>query len=240
MIKNNQNNIYFKKRGFIIFKNLVKKETCKNLLKKLESFNKFNQAKTNKDAVFEKVNKYNVIKYFKNIDNYIIDFKQLYTNTILNIASNLIKDDAYFLNMGLHNKPPGSLVGTPPHQDNFYWCRKPSNALTAYVALTDQSVKNGGIGYLPCSHLGKIHKHHKSEIKAFSSYIKLNKSKNKNFIFPKLKSGDVIFHHCKLIHVSAGNITKKTKRTSLAITIYGKNTKLDKACKKKYLKNFIK
>ena len=77
--------------------------------------------------------------------------------------------------MGLHNKPPGSSVGTPPHQDNFYWCRKPSNALTAYVALTDQSFKNGGIGYLPGSHLGKIHKHYKSQIKAFSSYIKLNK-----------------------------------------------------------------
>ena len=240
MIQNRNYKIIFDKNGFIVLRNLISKKICKDALKELKNFKNFSQPKKNKDIVFEKVKNLNEIKYFKNVDNYLLKFKKFYTNKILNIASNLIAQNVYFLNMGLHNKPPGSIKGTPPHQDNFYWCRKPSDALTAYIALTDQSLKNGGIGYLPKSHLGKIRNHYKSKIKAFSSYIKKEEIEKNNYVFPKLKIGDVVFHHCKLIHISAGNNSKKKQRKSLAITIYGSNTKLDKLNQKKYLKNINK
>lgn len=240
MAQNKKYKILFNKDGFIVFRNLISKKICKEAIQELKRFKNFSQPRKNKEIVFDKVKNLNEIKYFKNIDNYIFDFKKFYSNKILNIASNLISQNVYFLNMGLHNKPPGSLKGTPPHQDNFYWCRKPSDALTAYIALTEQSFNNGGIGYLPKSHLGKIHQHYKSKIKAFSSFIKKEKIKNNNYIFPKLKIGDVVFHHCKLIHISAGNNSKKMQRKSLAITIYGSNTKLDKLKQKRYLKNINK
>ncbi len=231
---------FFTKYGFVVLKNFIPPNICDDALKKFNIFNKFLTVKKNKEIVIEKIKGKNSIKYFKNIDYYIGDFKRFYSNKILDLASNLISNQVYYLNMGLHNKPPGSIEGTPPHQDNFYWCRKPSDALTAYVALTEQSYENGGIGYLKKSHLSKLHTHHKSKVKAFSSYIKLNKKYYNDFFFPKLSIGDVVFHHCKTIHISAPNKTLDKNRTSLAITIYGNNTKLDKLKQKKYLSNFNK
>jgi len=222
----------FNKEGFIIIPKLVKKKSCSLLIKRLNEFKNYKNALKNKDAVFEKKK----IKYFKNVNFYINDFNILFSESILSISSKLIKDRTYYLNMGLHNKIPGKLE-TPPHQDNFYWCRKPNNALTAYVALNKQNKKTGAIGYLLKSHKGKTYPHKKSTVKAFSSYIDFKDKKKKNYFFPKLNPGDVIFHHCNSVHVSSQNNSKNYERKSVAITIYGENTKLDLGMKKKYLKN---
>ena len=222
----------FNKEGFLIIPKLVKKKNCSLLIKKLKSFKDFKGAIKNKDLIFEKKK----IKYFKNINFYINEFNILLNNSILEISSKLIEDKSYFLNMGLHNKIPGKIT-TPPHQDNFYWCRKPSKALTAYVALNRQTQKTGVIGYFPKSHIGKLFPHKKSRIKAFSSYIKSFTEGKKNLFFPSLNPGDVVFHHCNTVHASSKNTSKNYERKSLAITIYGENTKLDNKMKKKYSRN---
>ena len=69
------------------------------------------------------------------------NLRETFNNKILNIASLLLNDIAYFSSMDYHNKAPGGQA-TPPHQDNFYWCRKPKSALTAYIALNNHSPKN--------------------------------------------------------------------------------------------------
>ena len=222
----------FKKEGFLIAPKLIKKKNCSLLIKKLKSFKNYKEALKNKDLVFEK----NKIKYFKNINFYINEFNTLLNNSILETSSKLINDKSYFLNIGLHNKIPGK-TATPPHQDNFYWCRKPNKALTAYVALNRQTKKTGVIGYLPKSHVGKLYPHKKSRIKAFSSYIESLEGAKKNFVFPNLHPGDVVFHHCNTVHASSKNKSKQYERKSIAITIYGENTKLDTKMKKKYLRN---
>ena len=140
--------------------------------------------------------------------------------------------------MNYHNKIPGSSA-TPPHQDNFYWCRKPKKALTAYIALNPQSSKNGGISYFLKSHKFKTFNHKSSNVIAFSSYIDdkiLNKGK---FFTPVLSSGDVVFHHCNIIHKAARNKHFSKERKALALAIYSYKSKLDKKLQKKYSKNQI-
>ena len=62
---------------------------------------------------------------------------------------------------------------TPAHQDNFYWSRKPANALTAYVALTKQSKKNGVISYLLGSHKHGVLKHKKVILEVLVVLLKI-------------------------------------------------------------------
>ena len=79
-------------------------------------------------------------------------------------AKELLNENVYVVNVGLHSKTGKNSTPTPAHQDNFYWSRKPANALTAYVALTKQSKKNGVISYLLGSHKHGVLKHKKSNI----------------------------------------------------------------------------
>jgi phytanoyl-CoA hydroxylase len=227
---------FFKKNGYVILKKIVSKKTCKLCIESLKNYKNYDLAKKNKHAVFEKKNKKEYIKYFKKINLYIDEFNYLISSQILTISKELLGQNVYYYNMGLHNKLPQASYATPPHQDNFYWCRKPNVALTAYVALTDQSKSNGGIGYLAGSHKKKLHDHKKSNVAAFSSYIHDKKILNSTFDYPKLNIGDVVFHHSNVVHLAAPNSSATKDRKSAAITIYGDKTKLDLNIYKKYSK----
>ena len=135
--------------------------------------------------------------------------------------------------------PDSATHSTPPHQDNFYWSRKPANALTAYIAITKQTEKNGAICYLLGSHKQGVLQHKRSSVKAFSSYIDNPQITNKSFHSPKLQSGDVVFHHCNIVHKANSNQYSSVKhdRKSLAIVIYGVSALEDKKLRKKYLRN---
>lgn len=240
-MKNLQKKIEFKKKGYVIFRNVFDKETCKNCLNDIKNSNSlpFINAKRNGHAVFEKQGEKKYLKYFKKIHLYLDSFNNLLSSKVLNLAKYLLGQNVYYYNMGLHNKLPGNKLETPPHQDNFYWCRSPNEALTIYIALTNQSKKNGGIGYLTGSHKGVLYNHTKSKVAAFSSFIDDENIIKKQYEYPNLKSGDVVFHHCNIIHLAAGNLSKTKDKKSVAITIYGEKTKLDKKILKKYKKNLL-
>ena len=178
-------------------------------------------------------------KYIKDLDRHYPYFKKFLNSKILKVASNLLGEDCYFVNIGLHSKTSKGSTFTPPHQDNFYWSRKPANALTAYIAITKQTEKNGAICYLLGSHKQGVLKHKKSSVKGFSSYIDNPKITSKSFYFPKLESGDVVFHHCNIVHKANSNQYSSSKhdRKSLAIVIYGVSALEDKKLKSKYLRN---
>jgi len=226
----------FDRNGILVVKNLVPKNIIKDCLKDLKNFKKYNLAKSKKHIVFDRYKSHNYIKYFQYLNFYLNSFNVFLNSKILEISSQLLSDKTYFLNMNYHNKIPGGSE-TPPHQDNFYWCRKPKKALTAYIALNPQSYKNGGISYLLKSHKLKTFDHKSSNVKAFSSYIDDKFLKKKFFFTPVLSAGDVVFHHCNIIHKASRNNHTSKERKALALAIYAYNSKLDKEFLKKYSKN---
>ena len=230
--------IYFKNNGVIVFKNLFSKKLILNCLKELEKFNS-KKYKRNKDIIFDRSKKRkSYIRYFQYLNTYVKPFEQFLNDKIINLSSVLLGSNCYYSSMGYHNKIPGAKL-TPPHQDNFYWCRKPNYALTAYIALNDHSFKNGGIEYFLKSHKLKTLNHKSSKIKAFSSYIDEKNIPEFKIFRPILKAGDVIFHHCNIIHQAKENTHERLDRKALAIAIYSSKSKEDKKMKKKYLKNKI-
>ena len=226
---------FFKNNGVIVFRSLFSKNLINKCLIELEKFNS-KKHKKNKNIVFDISRKKKYIRYFQYLNVYVKSFEQFLNGKILNLSSILLNDTCYFSSMGYHNKVPGAKL-TPPHQDNFYWCRKPNKALTAYIALNDQSNTNGGIEYFLKSHKLKTFDHNSSKIKAFSSFIDEKKIPKLKIFKPVLKAGDVIFHHCNIIHKASQNDHKKKDRKALAIAIYSSKSKIDLSMKKKYLKN---
>ncbi len=231
MTKNITNN--FKKNGITIFR---KSFPIKLINRANKEFKKIASEKKKKHIIYDKNLK---IKYIKNLDYHYDFFKQFINSRILLIAKKLLNENVYVVNVGLHSKIGKDSSRTPAHQDNFYWSRKPSNALTAYIALTKQSKENGVISYLLGSHKMGVLKHKKSKEKGFSSFIGDDKILNKNFYSPILGPGDVIFHHCNTIH--RANPNKKTglkhSRKSIAMVIYGESALENKKMRKLYLNN---
>ncbi len=231
----NKKKIFFKNNGVVVFRSLFSKKLIRNCLQELDKFNK-KKTKKNTNIVIDTSHKKKYVRYFQYLNTHIRSFEQFLNNELLSLSSYLLNNKCYYSSMGYHNKTPGAKL-TPPHQDNFYWCRKPNKALTAYVALNSHSSKNGGIKYYLKSHKLKTFSHKSSKIKAFSSFIDEKKIPKLKIFRPKLKTGDVIFHHCNIIHSANGNMHKTRDRKALAISIYSLKSKIDPIMKKKYLKN---
>lgn len=228
----------FHNHGIQIFRNFISKKLIKlsNIeLKKIKN-SSFQKKK------FLVLDQNNHIKYIRDLDYHYPFFKNFINSKILNLAKKVLKEDCYIANIGLHSKIGKNSTFTPPHQDNFYWSRKPPRALTAYIALTKQEKKNGVISYCLGSHKKKLLPHKASTIKGFSSFIEDKNLKNLKFFSPNLNPGDMIFHHCNTIHKADPNTlsSDKNSRSSIAIVIYGVSAKEDSKLKKKYFKNIQK
>lgn len=231
----NKKRTYFNKNGVVVFKSLIPNSLIKKCLLDLRKFENRKYPKK-KNIVVDSSNKKKYIRYFQYLNLYIKSFDAFLNSQILYISSILLNDNSYYSSMNYHNKTPGS-EGTPPHQDNFYWCRKPNKALTAYIALNDQSNKNGGIEYFLGSHKLKTFDHLSSKVKGFSSFIDQKKIPNLPLLQPNLRMGDVIFHHCNIIHKAEKNNHKKLERKALALAIYSLKSRTDLKMMKRYLKN---
>tara|TARA_B100000965_G_C19352694_1_gene652518 strand:- start:37 stop:774 length:738 start_codon:yes stop_codon:yes gene_type:complete len=231
---------YFKKNGFVIFRNLLNKKILKKCLivSKNINFKKYNK---NKNVVFDSLNKNKkTVKYFQHIETFYPEFYKLQNTKILEIAKKLFKQDAFFCSMGLHNKAPGNGTPTPFHQDNFFNRKKPPYELTAYIPLEKQDKRNGSITYIKKSHKKGVLRHKPSKTKAFSATLKDNIVFNKNNIYKtKLNPGDVVFHHTNIIHGAERNNSKKLSRFSVSVSIVGVKAKTDKNLDKLY-KRFLK
>tara|TARA_Y100000591_G_C21782383_1_gene671839 strand:+ start:272 stop:979 length:708 start_codon:yes stop_codon:yes gene_type:complete len=223
----------FKKNGIAIQKKIFPLKLIKEAKNELK---KINLKKKNNHIVLDKNFK---IKYIKDLDFHYNFFKKFINSRLLLTAKELLNENVYVVNVGLHSKTGKDSTLTPAHQDNFYWSRKPANALTAYIALTKQSKKNGVISYLLGSHKKGVLKHKKSKIRGFSSFISDKNILKKKFFSPKLKPGDVVFHHCNTIHRANPNLLNgiKNSRKSIAIVIYGESALENKKMKILYLKN---
>lgn len=217
----------FNKNGVVIIKNLISKKTLKKCLLELNLKKDYKNAKRDGNIVFDKKGKKNKVKYLQHAQNYIPIFFELFNSEILDVAKKLLNQEVFYECMGIHNKAPKFGTETPFHQDNFYFCLSPSFALTAYIPLEKQNKKNGCLKYIKSSHKNGVLQHHLNNTKAFSSGLKKQKYDEKQIIYPNLNLGDVVFHHCNIIHGAEANYSIKN-RNAVAIKIVGKKAKTDK------------
>ena len=126
----------------------------------------------------------------------------------LSLAKQLNGDETEYVYDQIIMKPPHYPAETHWHQDAGYWKGKGSErAVTCWLALSQVWKENGGMQFIPGSHLGEIQEHekvyHRSEINgALETKVDAH-----NAFAVTLEPGDATFHHCRTLHFAGGNFT---------------------------------
>ncbi len=159
---------------------------------------------------------------------------------ILNIVKNLLTDKIKHFGAEVFAKPAKHGLQVPIHQDNFYWNVNNSNGLTVWIALDKSVKKNGAIFYYKKSHKLGLLNHKSSYAPGSSQKLKnLNILKGFKKTMPILNAGDILIHHCLVVHGSMRNLSDKD-RTGLTMRYIGKSSKIMRSSKLKYEKQLKK
>lgn len=117
----------------------------------------------------------------------------------------------------------GSL--TPPHQDNFYQCYEPPEAMRITIAMDASTPNNGPLICQKGSHLLGVLPHKPSEILGFSQVLIEVPDKTK---YPDvevcMEPGDICLHATNTVHYSQPNKTDRARR-QLAIECHSTRAK---------------
>jgi phytanoyl-CoA hydroxylase len=112
----------------------------------------------------------------------------------------------------------GSLTGW--HRDVRYWSFERDDLVSAWVALGDETVENGGLWFVPMSHKLPFTSDRFDDAKFFRSDLPENEALIHSAVSPALKAGDVVFFHCNTLHSAGKNLTDRVK-FSLVYTYRG-------------------
>ena len=239
-MKNSVNN--FNKNGFVILKNIIKKKEVQSLLKEIEIIKK-KAVKTKNKRYFhftsdQRINTIHNIQRFHKSKKLLSLSKNQRIHKFLKRA---LFQKIHARNFEFFLKPAKTGMASPPHQDNFFWNIADSKAANAWIALSDSNKRNGGIYYLKGSQKLGVVDHKPSQMKGTSQKVELRKIRKDNFkkIFPNLKVGDCLVHHCETIHGSYKNVSK-SDRVGIAISYKNRYSKINFLKKKEYEKKLDK
>ena len=133
------------------------------------------------------------------------------------------------------NKPPGTRHVTPPHQDNYYFCLKPAQVITVWLALDDVDAENGCLRYVAGSHREGYRPHARSQILGFSQGISdYGPGDFAREVAVSLKPGDAVAHHGMTIHRADANMSPVRHRRSFAMVFRGVSCERDEEAFERY------
>ncbi len=163
---------------------------------------------------------------------YFIDLSQ--SEKMLGLAEMLLGEAAEPQSQELFIKPPGMGTPTPPHQDGFYFCLKPNQALTLWLALDDMDSENGTLHYVAGSHKMGVLGHKASNVLGFSQGLtEADLAEYGREVACQMRRGDLLVHHSLTIHRAEGNPSARLRR-ALAMVYYAKSARRDEEAYKRY------
>lgn len=133
------------------------------------------------------------------------------------------------------NKPPGTSHPTPPHQDNFYFCLKPPQVVTLWLALDPVDDENGCLRFVSGSHRRGMRPHALTKILGFSQGITdYGPADEADEVRAHLAPGDLVAHHGQMIHRADPNRTSGRHRRAFAMVFRGASCQRDEAAFARY------
>jgi len=134
------------------------------------------------------------------------------------------------------NKPPGTASPTPPHQDNYYFCLKPPNVVTIWLALDPVDEDNGCLRYVAGSHRRGIRPHGRSNVLGFSQGITdYGPGDQADEVQIHLRPGDAVAHHGETIHRADANPSAAQNRRAFAMVLRGVSARRDEEAFARYM-----
>jgi phytanoyl-CoA hydroxylase len=131
------------------------------------------------------------------------------------------------------NKLPYDRSATPPHQDGFYWCRKPNNACGLWIALDPVDRANACLWYGRGTHKNGVLPHVASGVLGFSQGLANFNISNIDAVPAELAPGDAVAHHAATIHWTGPNETDRPRR-ALSTFCFGASTVSDEEALTRY------
>ena len=158
----------------------------------------------------------NNIHYFSPIFDELVHNKK-----ILDVIENFIGSDILVAGTCLFLKEPENQGFVSWHQDGKYQGWEPYNFLTAWIAITEVTEKNGCVRMLPGSHKKDfmVHKDTFDENNLLTRGQTIENVSYDKTVPILLKPGQLSIHHPKTIHGSGPNLSKK-RRIGFAIQSY--------------------
>lgn len=151
------------------------------------------------------------------------------------LARALIGEEVEAMEPEWFNKPPGAEHPTPPHQDNFYFCFRPSNVLTMWLALDFVDEENGCLRYVVGSHRRGLRQHQATAVLGFSQGISdFSDADRQNERMVTLAPGDVVIHHGETIHRAEPNRSMNRHRRAFAMVFHGRSCQRDPQAFRQY------
>ena len=112
----------------------------------------------------------------------------------------------------------GSLTGW--HRDARYWSFERDDLVSTWLALGQETVRNGGLWFVPGSHAMTFTSEQFDSQKFFRSDVPENEALIRTAVSPELDPGDVVFFHCNTLHSAGQNLNGDVK-FSLVFTYHG-------------------
>lgn len=140
----------------------------------------------------------------------------IYERRGASIAAQLAGPDLQLDYDQLLAKRPGSDDGVFAwHQDQAYWMPTPEpRTATLWLALDDSGAENGGMHFIPGSHLEPELREHRPALgdREKSHTLVAEVTSADRVVQPELRRGDVTVHSERVIHGSPGNGSKRWRR----------------------------
>ncbi len=199
---------FFYDKGYTILENIFSDTECNDINELAHGL------KTKKDFVPIM----NIHKSSEKVLKFMSNYK------LLEFIENFFEGNAQGLQTEYFFMPPGT-KGFSPHQDNTYVKAEGNSFISAWIALTDVSSKNGGLMIWPGTHKEEAMKLRENE--SLPSKNQDPNARKMSLIIPekyqvqtpKISKGSALIIHSWLAHASNDNESKKNRNALLCTYI---------------------
>ena len=226
----------FDRDGFVHVESCLSQEELGMAQRQIERYKREIVPELNStEAFYEDDNQPESLKQLQRMDQHDEWFSQFALQTRwLELAEQMLRQRVVLNGVEWFNKPKLSGKPTPPHQDGFYFCLKPDEAVTFWFAIDRVDEENGCLRYARGSHLGGIRPHGCSHILGFSQAIlDFGDDDRVDAYAALMKPGDMVAHHSRTIHWADGNASNRS-RQSLALVFFSERAQRDDAAYNRY------
>ena len=226
----------FEREGYLVIRNFLSEPELGELTGELDRYiSEVVPSLSSEDAFYQDPDRPETLKQLPRMarDPFFDDYR--HRSQWNELAGTLLAESFSAKEPQWFNKPPGAEHPTPPHQDNFYFCLKPSNVFTAWLALDHVDDENGCLRFVPGSHLQGLRPHGKTSVLGFSQAI--TDYGDADFdaeVKIHANPGDLVVHHGETIHRADSNRSTDRHRRAFALVFEGANCREDPVARQRY------
>lgn len=234
---NDDRQVHYQRDGFVIVREFLSAPELEELKTQIERYiREVVPGVPEGNAFFEDRSRPETLKQLQNmnVDPYFSNY--LNHPRWNELAQAIIGEPCTATGPEWFGKPPGTDHPTPPHQDNFYFCLRPPNVATLWLALDSVDEENGCLRYIPGSHRKGIRNHNPTKVLGFSQgIVDFGADDEKTEVAVTLAPGDLVAHHGETIHRADPNRSATRHRRGFAMVFRGESVERDEAAYSRYM-----